>query len=103
MKIYIDKSNRVHGTPFENCTIVDTNVFDDMDITIAECYCYYPADDTHNEFIQAWATNEEIMRRQQELDAAQKEYEREQEIAELKSQNETLMQCLLEMSEVVYA
>lgn len=63
MTIYIDNKNHVYGTPGDSRTAVETTVFDGMAVSVAECYCYYPAKNDHVEFVQAWAPAEEIARR----------------------------------------
>lgn len=105
MTIYIDADYKCYATSGDNLTAVETTVFDGKCPAYIEGYRYIPAGSTwvrsdgavfHGEMISPWKP-------WAELDTAQKEYDREQRIAELEAQNETLMQCLLEMSEVVYA
>ena len=105
MKIYIDTEFKCHVSLVDDSASIETDFFDGKCPSYIEGYRYIPDGSTwtrsdgtifHGEMIAPWKP-------WAELDAAQKEYEREQRIAELETQNETLMQCLLEMSEVVYA
>lgn len=105
MKIYIDTEFKCHVSLVDDSTSIETDFFDGKCPAYIEGYRFVPDGSTwtrsdgtifHGEMITPWKS-------WAELDAAQKEYEREQRIAELETQNETLMQCLLEMSEVVYA
>ena len=105
MTIYLDTDYKCHTAPGDGLTAVETDYFDGKCATYVEGYRFVPTGQTwtrpdgavfHGEMISPWKP-------WAELDTAQKEYDREQRIAELEAQNETLMQCLLEMSEVVYA
>lgn len=105
MTIYIDSDYKCYTSSVDGLTAVETDAFDGKCSAYIEGFRYIPSGSTwtrsdgmtfQGEMIVPWKP-------WAELDAAQKEYEREQRITELESQNDMLMQCLLEMSEVVYA
>lgn len=105
MKIYIDKEFKCYTSLVDDSTPIETDAFDGKCSAYIEGFRYIPSGSTwtrsdgmafQGEMIAPWKPWDE-------LDAAQKEYEREQRITELESQNDMLMQCLLEISEVVYA
>lgn len=106
MTIYIDADFKCYtSNPESALTAIETDAFDGKCQTYIEGYRFVPAGATwtrpdgvtfSGEMIAPWKD-------WQKLNDAQQKYEQEQRIAELEAQNETLMQCLLEMSEVVYA
>lgn len=105
MTIYIDSDYKCYTSSADGLTAVETDAFDGKCSAYIEGHRYIPSGSTwtrsdgmtfQGEMIAPWKS-------WTDLDAAQKEYEREQRITELESQNDMLMQCLLEMSEVVYA
>lgn len=106
MTIYVDADFKCHtSNPEGMLTAVETDAFDGKCQAYIEGYRFVPAGATwtrpdgvtfNGEMIVPWKD-------WQKLNDAQQKYVQEQRIAELEAQNETLMQCLLEMSEVVYA
>lgn len=105
MTIYIDSDYKCYTSSADGLTSIETDAFDGKCPAYVEGFRYIPSGSTwtrsdgmtfQGEMIAPWKS-------WAELDAAQKEYEREQRITELETQNDMLMQCLLEMSEVVYA
>lgn len=106
MTIYVDADFKCHiSNPEGVLTAVETDVFNGKCQTYIEGYRFVPSGRTwirpdgttfSGEMIAPWKD-------WKKLDDAQQKYVQEQRIAELEAQNETLMQCLLEMSEVVYA
>lgn len=105
MIIYIDSDYKCYTSSADGLASIETDAFDGKCSAYIEGFRYIPSGSTwtrsdgmtfQGEMITPWKP-------WAELDAAQKEYEREQRITELESQNGMLMQCLLEMSEVVYA
>lgn len=105
MTIYIDTDYKCHTAPGDGLTAMETDYFDGKCQAYIEGYRFVPAGATwtrpdgvtfSGELIAPWKD-------WQKLNDAQQKYVQEQRIAELEAQNETLMQCLLEMSEVVYA
>lgn len=105
MTIYIDSDYKCYTSLDDGLAAVETDAFDGKCSAYIEGHRYIPSGSTwvrsdgmtfQGEMIAPWKSLTE-------LDAAQKEYEREQRITELETQNDMLMQCLLEMSEVVYA
>lgn len=105
MTIYIDSDYKCYANSADGLTAIETDFFDNKCPAYIEGFRYIPSGSTwirsdgmtfQGEMIAPWKS-------WTDLDAAQKEYEREQRITELESQNDMLMQCLLEMSEVVYA
>lgn len=78
--IYIDAEFKAHAAPSEGLTAVDTDVFDDKGGDYIEGYRYIPVG-------QTWARSDGVVftgemiapwKPWAELDAAQREYEREQ-------------------------
>lgn len=106
MTIYVDADFKCHiSNPEGVLTAIETDVFNGKCQTYIEGYRFVPSGQTwtrpdgttfSGEMIAPWKD-------WKKLDDAQRKYVQEQRIAELEAQNETLMQCLLEMSEVVYA
>lgn len=108
MTIYIDSDYKCHVSDDGTMTPVETDFFDGKCPAFIEGYRYVPSGCTwtrsdgeifHGEMIAPW---QDI----RELRLAQLEYENERMQAELAEAKETaalLGDCLLEMSEVVYA
>lgn len=105
MTIYVDADFKCYTATADGLTAVETDAFDGKCQAYIEGYRFIPAGATwtrpdgvtfSGEMIAPWKD-------WQKLNDAQQKYVQEQRIAELEAQNETLMQCLLEMSEVVYA
>lgn len=80
MIIYIDADYRAYTEPEDGRAAVETSAFDSMPAPVIECHRYIPEGKTwisqdgleiHGEFIQMCVSK-------QELDAAQREYERQQ-------------------------
>lgn len=103
MKIYIDNEFKCYTTPGKGLTIAETGFFDDKAPDVVEGYRYIPAGQTwtrsdgvefQGEMIAPWMDWDE-------LDEAQREYEREQYTA-LTDQNDELVNTIAEMVEEVY-
>ena len=80
MVVYIDADYRVHTEPGEGRGAVETTVFDGMPEPVLDCHRYVPEGrqwvrpdgiTIHGEFVQMCVSS-------QELDAAQRAYERKQ-------------------------
>ena len=80
MVVYIDADYRVHTESGEGLEVMETTVFDGMPEPVIDCHRYVPGGrqwrrpdgiTIHGEFIQMCVSA-------QELDAAQRQYEREQ-------------------------
>lgn len=105
MTIFIDKEYRCHTSDPEGLyTNLETSAFDGKCQTYTEGYRFVPAgavwtreDGTQfpGEMVAPW-------RDWQELDAAQREYER-QRVSDLESENETLLNDMAQMVDEVYA
>lgn len=91
MTIYIDEMNHVYRETGRGRKPVETHVFDNMDISVAECYCYYPADGKRHELVQAWATSDQIDKATAIAEARS-----------LVSQNDELLDAMAAMVEDVY-
>ena len=103
MIIYIDTEYRCHTTPGEGLTVVETDIFDGMCDAYIEGYRFVPSG-------QVWTREDGVVfagemvspwKPWQELDAAQREYEREQ-YQELTTQNAELLDAMASMVEDVY-
>lgn len=79
MTFYIDAEFKVHTENADGRTAVETDVFDGMPPQVIECYIFVPfgqsytkanGETVHGEFVQPFVTEDE-------LDAAQREYEKE--------------------------
>ena len=78
--IYIDSNFKCHTASGEGLTAIETDAFDDKCDTYIEGYRYIPADQTWTRSDGVTFTGEMIApwKPWAELDAAQREYEREQ-------------------------
>lgn len=106
MTIYVDADFKCHiSNPEGVLTAVETDVFNGKCQTYIEGYRFVPSGQTWTRSDGATFSGEMIApwKDWQKLNDAQQKCVQEQRIAELEAQNETLTQCLLEMSEVVYA
>lgn len=102
--IYIDTDYKCHTAPAEGLTSIDTDAFDGKCAAYIEGYRFVPAGATwvredgtifQGEMIAPWKP-------WAELDAAQREYEREQ-YKEITVQNTELLDAMAAMVEDVYA
>lgn len=102
--IYIDNDYKCHATPAEGLTPIDTDAFDGKCAAYIEGYRFVPSGATwvrddgtifHGEMLAPWKPWEE-------LDTAQREYEREQ-YKEIATQNTELLDAMAAMVEDVYA
>ena len=112
MKIYIDSDFKCHTTNDGTMTAVETDFFDGKCDAFIEGYRYIPYGETwtrsdgvvfHGEMIAPFKDS-------QFLETVQKLYEemkasavKEERIVALEEENALLMECILEMSEIVYA
>lgn len=106
--IYIDFEYKCHTANDGTMTPVETDFFDGKCDTFVEGYRFIPSGESwtwkdgvvfHGEMISPWKDVTE-------LEEAQKRYEeaaREERIAALEEENAMLLECVLEMSEIVYA
>lgn len=80
MKIYIDSEYKCHAAPADGLTEVETTFFDDKATEVIEGYRFIPAGQTLTREDGTVFTGEMISpwKPWAELDAAQREYEREQ-------------------------
>lgn len=101
--LYIDYDFKVHTTDAEGLTAIETDAFDGMPDKVTECYRFVPAGSSytkhggvtvHGVFIQPFVT-------ENELDAAQREYEREL-LATLQAENDALVADMAQMVEEIY-
>ena len=101
--IYIDNDYKCHVTDDGTMTAVETNAFDGKCDAYIEGYRFVPAGKSwtredgavfHGEMIAPW-------RDWRELDAAQRDYEREQ-LATLQAENEALVSDMAQMVEEIY-
>ena len=101
--IYIDNDYKCHVTDDGTMTAVETNAFDGKCDAYIEGYRFVPAGKSwtredgavfHGEMIAPW-------RDWRELDAAQRDYEREQ-LATLQAENEALVSDMAQMVDEVY-
>ena len=91
--LYVDSDFKVHVENADGRIVIETDVFDDMPRQVIECHIFVPHGESctkpdgatvHGEFIQPFVTKEE-------LDNAQREYERQ-----LLAEYETLINELYE-------
>lgn len=103
MTIYIDADFKCHTEGSGSMTAVETDFFDDKCADYIEGYRYIPAG-------EVWARSDGVIFRGemiapwkpwQELDAYQREYER-QRAAELAAENESLLADMAQLVEEVY-
>lgn len=103
MTIYIDTDYKCHTTPAPSLTAVETDAFDGKCATYIEGYRFVPSGSAwtrsdgevfQGEMISPWKSWEE-------LDEAQREYEREQ-YETLSAQNAELVDAMASMVEEVY-
>lgn len=103
MTIYIDADYKCHTTPGPDLTAVETTAFDSKCTAYIEGYRFVPSGSTwvrsdgevfQGEMIAPWKPWDE-------LDAAQRKYEREQ-YKELTAQNAELVDAMAAMVEDVY-
>ena len=114
MKIYIDLEYRCHATnPDGTFREVETTFFDGKCAAFIECYRYVPEGESwtrsdgvvfHGEMIAPIKNCDIIFTIQtlfEEVDASISE--KNKRIAALEEENAMLLECVLEMSEIVYA
>ena len=104
MTIYIDNDYKCHiSNPDGTLTAVETDVFDGKCPAYIEGYRYIPDDETWTRPDGVTFAGEMIAPRRdwRELDAAQREYEREQ-LAALTVENEALVADMAQMVDDVY-
>ena len=111
--IYLDSDYRCYVTDKGSMRAVETSVFDGKCDTYIEGYRYIPAGESWTRADGVVFTGEMISpyKDGQLLEAAQKLYEemnaasavKEERITALEEENAMLMECILEMSEIVYA
>ena len=104
MKIYIDNDYRCHiSNPDGTMTAVETDFFDGKCAAYIEGYRFVPAG-------AAWTRKDGVVfqgemispwKDWRELDATQREYEREQ-LATLQAENEALVSDMAQMVEEIY-
>ena len=103
MTIYIDADCKCYTSPCENLTAVETDAFEGKCRRYIEGYRFVPAGETwvredgtifNGEMIAPWKPWEE-------LDAAQRDYERQQ-LAALTVENEELVADMAQMVDDVY-
>lgn len=112
MKIYIDHDCKCHASPGEGLREFDTPFFDGCCPEFIEGYRFVPSGEIwtrldgkefEGEMISPWKPYAELAKAQEEYEAQQKAIETEKRIKALEEENAMLMECLLEMSEIVYA
>jgi hypothetical protein len=110
--IYIDSEFKCHITNDGTMTAVETEAFNGKCDTYIEGCRYIPAGEswTRSDGVVFTGTMIAPFKDSQLLEAAQKLYEemnasaiKEERIAALEEENAMLMECILEMSEIVYA
>lgn len=111
--IYVDSEFRCHISNDGTMTPVETDFFDGKCNTFVEGYRFIPEGQSWTRADGAVFTGEMITPYKdiRILDAAQKLYEemqassveKEERITALEEENAMLMECILEMSEIVYA
>lgn len=103
MEIYIDNDYKTHVSPGEGLTSVQTNVFDGKCNRYIAGYRFVPDGETwtredgvvfHGEMVAPWKPLDE-------LDAAQREYERQQ-LMDANARNVELLETMAAMVEEVY-
>lgn len=102
MKIFIDNANRCHISNDGTMREIETSVFIGKCAEYVEGFCYEPVGETSGVF-SPWKPYAELAKAQEEYEAQQKAIETEKRIKALEEENAMLMECLLEMSEIVYA
>ena len=104
MRIYIDSDFKCHtSNPEGTMAAVETDAFDGKCSAYIEGYRYIPAGETWTRPDGVTFTGEMIApwKDWRELDAAQREYEREQ-LAALASENDALVADMAQMVEEIY-
>ena len=104
-KIYIDSDFKCHISDDGTMIAVETDFFDGKCDTFIEGYRFIPFGETwtrsdghvfRGEMVAPWKPYSE-------LDAIQREYENAERITALEENNAMLTECVLELSEIVYA
>lgn len=103
MKIYLDDDFKCHVSGDGTMIAVETDIFDGKCQEYIEGYRYIPSGDSWTRDDGTVFTGEMISpwKPWQELDAAQREYDR-QRVSELEAENETLLNDMAQMIEEVY-
>ena len=102
MKIFIDEAFKCHVSNDGTMQEVETSVFDGKCAEYIEGFYYEPVGETSGVF-SPWKPYAELAKAQEEYEAQQKAVETEKRIKALEEENAMLMECLLEMSAIVYA
>lgn len=112
MKIFIDNDYKCHVSNDGTMREFAVPFFEGKCDTFVEGYRYVPPGETwtrddvevfRGEMIAPWKSYAELEKAQLEYEAQQKAIETENRIKALEEENAMLMECLLEMSEIVYA
>ena len=97
--IYIDSEFKCHVANNGTMNTIETDFFDGKCDAFIEGYCY----NTKNNSIYPWKPYSELKNAQEKYEQEVRIATLEKDNAALKEETAMLMQCILEMSEMVYA
>jgi hypothetical protein len=112
MNIFIDADFKCHAKNDGTLREVDAPFFDGMCAEFIEGHRFIPSGETwtdsngvtcRGEMVIPWKDCARLAKAQEEYEAQQKAIETEKRLKALEEENAMLMECLLEMSEIVYA